>query len=367
MKLIILKTNLVEGLSSVEKAVGNNVNLPILKNILLKADQNKITLTTTNLELAINHYLSGKIIEQGQITVPFFLFNSIIKNLVTEKINLEQKENNLVIQTDNYEATLQGQNADDFPIIPQISDVNSVISVKTDDFKQALSNVIIATQYSEIRPEISGVFLNYQDDQLKLVATDSFRLAEKTLESNIYEASLQETKIIIPLVTAQEVLRVVKEDDMKIFIDANQIFFKTENLEINSRLIDGRFPDYQMIVPKEFKNEIIINRQEFINAVKLTSTFTNKTNDITIKVGDNEKSLEIIAADSLLGKNIYKIPVKLKGGKFSVVFNWRYLLDGLKVYNEKEIIFGVNNSDKPVILKSAHDKSFFYILMPIKG
>jgi len=366
MKLIILKNNLLEGLGSVEKSVSDNANLPILKNVLLKVEDNKITLVSTNLELAIKHYVSGKIIEKGEITVPFNIFANIVRNLNVERIDLENKDRDLIIKTDNYEALIQGQDTGEFPIIPRINNDQNFISLKTDVLKQALAQVIVATQYSDIRPEISGVYLNYQNNFLKLVATDSFRLAEKTLNQDQFKSTLSEFEVIIPFKTAQEVLRIITDSETKVFIDPNQILFKTEAQEVTSRLISSRFPDYQAILPKETKNEAMISRAEFIGALKLTSVFAGRANDIVLKVGENKKNLELSSRDSRLGQNRYLIPIKLRGEKFSVAFNWRYLLDGLKIYSAEELILGVNSPDRAVAVKSLAEPTLIYILMPIK-
>ena len=369
MKLIILKNNLVEGLNSVENSIGNNTNLPILKNVFLGTENNKIVLISTNLELATKYLLSGKIIETGSVTIPFMIFNNIIKNLNTERINLEKKGKHLVINTDNYEALIHGQDSKDFPIIPSIQNKKNSIKLNATTFRNALSNTIIASQYSDIRPEISGVLISFQDKRLTFVATDSFRLAEIILESDQVQSSFEEVSVIIPLNTASELLKAVgnqENGDIEIFIDSNQILFKTSTQYITSRLIDGNFPDYRAIIPKQTKIEVSVNRREIIDAVKLTKVFAGRASDITVSVGGNKKFLEFHSVDNVLGENSYKVPIKLKGEKFSISFNWRYLLDGLKIYKSEEIILGLNESNRPVSIKSVNEPLSLYIVMPIK-
>lgn len=368
LKLIILKNNLIDGLNVVGRAIGDNVNLPILKSVLFKAD-NKINLTSTNLELAANCFIPGKIIEPGEITVPFNVFSSVISNLNSERITLEQKDKRLFVSTDNYEAAIQSQNSKDFPIIPSVKNKNQSLKTKINQFKESLSQVVIASQYSDVRPEISGVFLRFQEKELILVATDSFRLAEKKMGSDKISSSFSGVNVIIPLKTAQEVLKIFsnQEEEVEIFMDSNQIFFNSGSRELTSRLIDGTFPDYELIIPKQTQSEAILNREEMINAVKLTSSFSGRANDVVLKIGDNKKFLEIFSSDSALGENRYRIPVKLKGERFSVAFNWRYLLDGLRINSGEEATLGVNASDKPVVIKSAGEPFLNYVVMPIKN
>lgn len=369
MKLIILKNNLLEGLSSVERSVGDNTNLPILKDVLLKTENNKITITSTDLELAVKYFVPGKIIETGVATVPFSIFNNIIKNLNSERIALEERDKKLFVNTDNYEASIHGQDPKEFPIIPSIQNKKQSIKVNTGVFKEILSNVIVASHYSDIRPEISGVLISYENKRLTLVATDSFRLAEATLGADQAQSSFDKISVIVPLKTASELLRIISDEEnnvIEIFIDPNQILFRTSTQYIISRLIDGNFPEYQAIIPKQTKTEALVNRQELLSAVNLTKVFSGKASDITIKIGDNKKFLEVYSADSVLGENHYKIPTKLKGDKFSISFNWRYLLDGLKIYKGEEITLGVTAPDRPVVIKSVNEPLLLYVVMPIK-
>ncbi len=366
--MIILRTNVLDGLGSVERAISDNTNLPILKNILIKIRDNKIIFVSTNLELAVESSVSGKVIEKGEITIPFQIFNSIIKNLNTERITLEEKGKKLIISTDNYEASIQIQDPKEFPIIPTIANKKNNLKISVGDFKEALGSVIIAAQYSDIRPEISGVFLNFSDGALTLVATDGFRLAERRLSQKQTQSNMEDVSVIIPLKTATELMRMFNKDqEMEIYIDSNQILFSTENEKLISRLIDGSFPDYQSVIPKQTPNEASAEKNELINALKLASAFSGRANDVNLRVGENKKFLEIYSADSAVGENCYRVPIKLKGDKFSLVFNWRYVLDGLKIYRGSEITLGVSSTDRPVVIKSATEPHLTYVAMPIKN
>lgn len=368
MRVVILKTNLKNGLSAVERAVADNANLPVLKNVLLKTGNNKINLSTTNLELAITKTVSGKIIEEGGLTVPLQTFNSIVNNTDQERIGLEKKGNSFIFKTDNYEAKIQGVKEDEFPVIPQLKEDNS-LEINSDLFKKAASQVMSAAQISEIRPEISGVLFDYQVSLLKLVATDSFRLAEKTISGDKFKSNLNHAfKAIIPLKTIQEVVRVFdSEQPLTIKFDGSQILFKNKDLEIISKIIDGNYPDYEQIIPKSIETELVLSRDYLNNALKLVSSFSGKGNDVNLAVKDG-KILDVYLSNQFLGENNYLIPSKINGPGFDgIAFNWRYLIDGLKAVNSEDIIFGVNDSNKPAIIKSTNDNSYFYILMPIKN
>src|SRR3989344_68992 len=368
MKLIVLHTNLKNGLGIVSRALGEGSNLPILKNVSIKTLNNKIRLVTTNLELAATHYVSGKIIEEGSITVPFSILYGIVSNCDSERITLEVKNNTLYFQTDNYNAQIQGLPEEEFPIIPKISNDKNYILINAELFKSALLKVVSAVQISEIRPEISGVLFNFQLTHFKVVGTDSFRLAEKTISEKDFKSNFQRGfQVIIPIKTIQEVIRVMNNGDVGVYIDPNQILFKTEEVEIISRLIDGAYPEYEAIIPKEFSIECDVSQESFMNAVKLVSNVTGKTNDIILKTKEGKKVLEVYSVNQFVGENRYLVPAKIKGKEFEVAFNWRYLIDGLKNFESEEIYIGVNQENRPVLLRTPNDFSYFYLLMPIKN
>ncbi len=368
MKLIVLKNNLKDGLNIVSRATSENANLPILKNVLIKTFNNKIQLSATNLELAVTHLISGKIIEEGGITVPISVLNGIVNDCDSERINLEVTNHVLNFKTDNYEAKIQGLDEEEFPIIPKIENTQNFLTIDFDLLKESLLKVLGSVQISDIRPELSGVLMDFQLTNLKLVGTDSFRLAEKTIIEKQFKSSFQKGfKIIIPMKTVQELIRIIKEGSLNIYVDPNQILFKNNDLEMISRLIDGYYPDYEQIIPKDSETECVLNKDLFLNAVKLVSNFTGKVNDIKIKTKEGKKTLEVYSANQYFGENKYLIPARIKGEDFEAAFNWRYLLEGLKNFNSEELTFKVNGDSRPSLLKAANDDSYFYLLMPIKS
>lgn len=369
MKVILLKNNLKSGLDIVSRAISENSSLPILKTVLVKNQNNKILFLGTNLELAITSQVAGKIIEEGELAIPFNIFLSIVNNLDSDRINLEKKNKNLLIKTDNYSAVIQGMEPADFPIIPAIENKNFYIEIQADVLKENLSKVISAAQTSDFRPELNGVLLDFQINSVKLAATDSFRLAEAVIPKQYFKTNYDSGfKVIIPIKTAHEILRILKGGTMvQLCFDSNQMVLKTEDFELISRLTEGVFPDYEQIIPKKFSTEITIQRNNFLNAVKLSSTFTTKINDLRLKIKENKRAVEIYSADSALGENTYLIPAKVTGDLTEVGFNWRFLMDGIKALSSEDMFFGINGGAKPALLKNPEDNSYFYMIMPIKS
>ncbi|PIR72417.1 MAG: DNA polymerase III subunit beta [Candidatus Nealsonbacteria bacterium CG10_big_fil_rev_8_21_14_0_10_36_24] len=370
MKLIVLKTNLKEGLEKIERATSNNLILPILKNCLIESIDNKILFSATNLEIAITSFVSGKVIEEGALTAPVNTFLSIINNLLEERITIESENNNLIIKTSDYQAKIQGIKKEEFPIIPKISNNQDFIEIPSIILKEALESVIDSAQISGSRPELNGVLFDYQNIFLKIAATDSFRLSEKTINNSLFKSNIKQGfKIIIPIKTILEVIRLIKDTASKtiFYLDSNQVLFKIDDTEIISRLIDGEFPDYQVIIPQTIDTEIIIKKDKLINALKLVSIFTDRLNEIKISVLDNLKIISISSSSSTLGENEYLAPAKIKGQKVKIAFNWRFLLGGLKNIKSENVFLGFSGGTKPALIKSPEDNSYFYIVMPIKN
>ncbi|HUZ92687.1 MAG TPA: DNA polymerase III subunit beta [Candidatus Paceibacterota bacterium] len=367
MKFIIIRSNLKEGISAVERAAGEHLNLPILKNILFETEGNKIKITATNLEIAITYAVTGKVIEEGKFTAPAGILGNLVNNLQSDRLNIEENKGKLEIKTDNYEAKVQGLPADDFPIMPKIKNQKESIEIKGVILKNGLEQALVAAQFSEIRPELNSVFFKFSLNNLKIVATDSFRLAERTIPSEQFTAKLEkEFSILIPLKTAQELSRIIRDDDtVNIYRDENQVLFKTASMELLSRLSEGTFPDYAAIIPQKFDAEMIFNRQEFMNALKLAGVFGNKSGEVKLVVQENKKAVELISSDQTLGENNYMLPVKAHGTTDAIVFNWRYLADALKTLKTEDVFLGVNNANNPAMIKSPGDASYLYILKPI--
>lgn len=367
MKFIVLRSNIKEGISLVEKAVGEGGNLPILKNILIEARDGSIFFSATNLEIAIKHKVMGKVIEDGRVSPPLSLFSGLISNIPSDRLNLETKENDLEVVTDNYRAVVHGLPPDDFPMTPAIGNEKRYLEMKGVFLKEAVQQVITASQFSDIRPELNAVLFEFSLEKLVLAATDGFRLAEKSIPANIFTASQKDPfKILVPLKTATEMARIVKDDEIvRIFWDENQVLMKTESTELISRLIDGSFPDYSSIVPHDFDAEIVVERNELIGAIKLAGVFGQKNSEVRIKIHQNKKAIEISSADQALGENNQTLPAKIKGDVDEIFFNWRYLGDAIKGIKTDDVFLGLQNEAKPALIRSMTDGSYFYILKPI--
>lgn len=373
MKIEILKDNFKNGLSVVEKIVGKNLSLPILDNVLISTEDSFLCLSSTDLETAIKIWILAKIIRIGKTAVPVKFLSSFVSLLPNEKISLEEKKQNLFIECKSFKNQIQGLNPEEFPLIPEFKNVE-YLEVDNRKFCQGLSQIVDVASPSQSRPEISGIYFIFSKNQIKMVATDSFRLAEKTISS---EGSVKkDVSFILPQKPAREIINILgeKEGKTKVYFSANQTMFEfpmkeTQHpeVQITSRLIEGEYPNYEEIIPKKFKTNIILKRDEFLNQVKAASLFSGKINEVKISANIEKKEIEISAQDPNIGQSQSSIQAQIDGEKIETSFNHKFLIDGLLNIKSSEVVFDISKEDGPCILRPVGDASYIYVVMPIKA
>ena len=231
---------------------------------------------------------------------------------------------------------------------------------------------------SQIKPEITGIYFSFGKETIKLVATDSFRLAEKTITlkqgyKNIFKG---EVNFILPQRAAKELINIINDEEekvLRIYLSESQVLFETflstvDHPEINliSRQIEGEYPSYQEIIPKEGKTKIILNKDEFLKQIKTAGIFGGRTNEVILKIAAQEKEIEIFSQDADIGEANLTIPAKIEGNSLKVSFNWKFLADGLANIKSSEISFEFQGDDGPAVIRPVGDSSYLYVVMPIK-
>jgi len=372
MKITCLQENLKTNLNITQNIVGKNLTLPILNNLLLEIDSGRLKISSTNLEIGINTWTSGKIEKTGSITCPAKILSSFVNNLPNKKIELETKDNTLFIKCDNYKAAIKGLSADDFPLIPKIKEKPIFVFKKSEVLKNDLNKIVGSAALSESRPEFSGILFKIAKESIKFVATDSFRLAEKTITRA--NSGGQLNSLIIPQRTIQELIRILGEkpsQEIKFILGDNQILFELDEVQLISRLIDGQYPDYQQIIPKNFETKVILSKDEFINNIRIASIFSSKINDVKLVV--RPEKIEILSQDPDLGENRSQMAAKVQGKSMEIIFNFRYLMEGLANIGTKQVFLGLNSDEQgtspksnPAIVKPVGEEGYLYVVMPIK-
>lgn len=367
MKLSCTQENLNRGLSIVSHLAGKNATLPILDNVLLSSSSGLLELSTTNLEIGIKCFVRGKIEKEGKITVQAKLFNDYVSLLPKSRIDIETHENSLMLKCDVYETTMRGASSEDYPLIPKIEKEDQLV-VDAREFLDAVSETVFAVALDETRPEISGVYTEVEGNEMKLVATDSYRLAERKI--SLKKAVNGPKKVIIPARTLQElarVLSVVETDEIEIVIIENQVMFDLGETTIVSRVIEGKYPDYAQIIPKEGRTQFVGRKEELMRIIKTTSLFSKSgICDVNIKVVPGNNEVIVSAANTQVGEHVSRFPVKAKGEDNNIVFNYRYLLEGLQNISSDEVVVELIDSANPGIIKPRGKDGYLYVIMPIK-
>jgi DNA polymerase-3 subunit beta len=376
MKTKILQEKLQLALSQVEKITGKDVTLPILSNILLKAEKNSLTAIATNLETGVLWKLLSKTDEEGSIVLPAQTFSSLIGSFPGGSVGIETKGDAVTIINDRRKSNLNGLSAEEFPVLP-VNVEGEYLTIKADLFCQGLAQVINFASASSVKPEITGVYIVFFKDGIKIVATDSFRLGEKTISNVKNQAFLNSRSIIIPLRAAREIISIFggSQKNINIFFINNQITIDLgaqedadqPQIQFVSRLIEGEFPDYQVIIPSTFITSIVFSKKELLNHLKSANLFSGKNNEVNIGINQKDALMMISSQSADLGGYSSELKLESVSGKdISITFSCRFLVEGLNSIKNDKCVFDFSSDDGPGLLKPADDQSFIYILMPIK-
>jgi DNA polymerase III subunit beta len=374
MNFTILSKELKRGVGLAEKITGKNLTLPILDNVLIEALPNFLKISSTDLEVGVQWWGMCKTEKEGKLAVPARFINQLIGSLPEDKVSIKEKGNSLVVESKNLKTQIKGFSADDFPIIPSfLKDI--YIEVDGKKLKDGLVSVVDIASPSQIRPEISGIYFVFGKDSVRLVATDSFRLAEKTVHLKTGYKNLfnKEVNFILPQKTIKELINIIpdEEKNIRIYLSDSQVLFETflpnsEHPEINliSRQIEGEYPSYQEIIPKTSKTKIVLNKEEFAKQIKTAGLFGGRTNEVVLKAG--AKEIEIKSQDSEIGESESTMAAKVDGDEAKVSFNWKFIIDGLSNMKSSEITFEIQGSEGPAAIRPVGDASYLYVIMPIK-
>ena len=364
MKITVTQEKLNKALSNVSRIAIGKATLPILNNILIRVDSKKVSLITTNLDMAIIDFLPVSSSDDGVITVPAKLLTEFISNLPKgEKVEISSKDTKVTIKAGRYSSTINGTIADDFPELPEINEKNSVTyKIGIDEFRNSIGQVIIAASNDLTRPALTGVYFDTNDGSLFAVSTDGYRLAKKELIKKVES----EVKAIIPASSLHEVLRSISDDmdEVEISFSEDLVRFRLGEIEIVSKLIDASYPNYQALIPKDHDISATLDREEFIRTTKLAALFARSVDGSIICETKTPDTLSVRSIANEFGEN--DSSVKTKVDKEGIVrLNSRFLITALNAFDTSDIVMEFSTGVKPILLKSAKDDKYIHIIMPL--
>jgi DNA polymerase III subunit beta len=364
MKLQVTQENFNKALNSVARIASGRSTLPILSNILLKTVNNRLSVVATNLDIAVTHFIGAKVSKEGSITVPARLTQDFINNLPSGVIDLGQEDKKLHISTDMYRSVINGISANEFPVMPKIEGGDS-LKIDTKLLKQGLQQTVIAASNDEARPILTGVYFNAFNGKLYVVATDSYRLAEKSLMP-----LKKEVNLLVPATAIQDLLRIIGdfEGETVISYDDQQVRFQVGDVELVARLIEGKYPDYRQLIPKQFTTTISLPNADLTNVAKVSALFARESaGSITIDVSEAKQEISIHSVASQLGENDASSKAEVKG-EGAVTMNSRYLLEALHVLPAEKVSCRFNGKLDPIVINDSNKaEDYTHIIMPLKS
>ena len=363
MKLECSIEKIKNALLTVDRITGKNLTLPVLGSILWIATGKTLKLRATNLSIGIEIEIGAKIEKEGTIAIRGDILSSLFSTLNGDgSVLFELINENLLVKTKSNTILLKSIPHEDFPTIPIIEGEDLTLSAKK--FIEGIKSVYYGASVSEIKPEIGSVYIYPEDDMLVFVSTDSFRLAEKKVK---IKQKLSFGGILIPLKNTVEIMKVFEgyDGDVTITLQKNQIAFKTENTYLTSRVVDGTFPDYKQIIPKGSSTEVVVLKQDLLSALKISNIFSDKFNQLTLKINPQEKIFEIETKNTDIGENTAIIAGAFSGETVSANFNYKYILDCFQSITADSLTLELNGNNRPMIIRPIGDSSFMYLVMPM--
>ena len=357
------KQDLQDAILIAQKAITGKSTLPILEGILIKAQENTLTLIGSDKDVSIETKLVADIKQPGDIVIDSKIFGEIIRKLPNDKVTIETLDNNTVqITCLKSVFNIVYMDANQFPELPMINE-NQIFSIPQSTLKNMIKGTSFAITQDESRPILQGILFEVKDGHLNLVALDGYRLAVRT---ELLDTS-NSINAVIPGRTLIEVAKILEDSDenVNITFTTNHILFSLENTKVISRLLEGEYIKYNSLLPQEYKLLVNVKRQDLQNGIERASLMSTDSNSNLIKLNIESDTI-IITSNSQLGKVREEVAIDLQGESLQIAFNSRYILDILKNMEAEEIVMEFTSSVSPCILKDKESDNCKYLVLPVR-
>lgn len=375
MHVVVFKEHLKEGLGITEHVAGKSLTMPILQNVLLSVKKGEVKLCATDLQMGITFTFQGTAKEEGEVVFPGRFLSALLAVSSGDHVSLATEGQNLSVAAGEHQAVLKTLDAEEFPIIPSLEGGEPYLEVETSTLCRGLNQVVGMTGQSQTRPEISGVLFVFAKKEVHVVATDSFRLAEKTFL--LEKDGDVEQSFILPAKTARELITILGERPGKtvIHMSPSQAIFDYESqesplklhIQIVSRIIEGEYPRYEDVIPSSQKTTVVVSKNEFQNHLKAAGIFASKTQEVRLRVDPAKKEVTFSSENAEAGSHTATLRGEITGDPVEVAFNWRFLSEGLAHIRGERVEFGMNGEDGPALARSVDQEGYRYVIMPIKA
>ncbi len=359
----INKSELLNALTIVSKGASSRSTLPVLSGVYIKADATGLVMQTTDLERSIRYDVPALVEEPGAIVIPEKLLLDIVKQLPEAAVCFETHDGTVSVSCDRSSFVLRTLDADDFPEFPQVDVMNRII-VPFDAFSSMVKRVAKVVSKDQSRAVLTGVLISTSENGLKMVATDSYRLAVAEIDL----AGVQEGfEAIVSGAFLQEVASLPKIDDsIEIGLSQNQIVFTYQNMVFINRRIEGNFPNYKQLIPDSYVTKTCFNTQDLVTSVKRVGLISSLSSPVKFDINEAAKNAVINTASQDVGSAEVVLPCEVTGESTQIAFNHQYVLEGLASVSTPQVFLETQSSLKPGIFKSAGDEKFLYLVMPVR-
>lgn len=366
MKLTVERTEMLESLIVASRGLSSRSTLPILSGILVTASTDgHVTLQSTDLEVSIRSSLSHAAVErEGTCVIPGKLTTEIVKSLPEAAVSIIVEEETAVITCLQSSFTVKTLPPDDFPQFPEIT-ADQSLSLPAASISSIVRHVSKAVSRDETRPVLTGILMTIEGNTVKMVSTDSYRLAVK--EILVDSQALEDMEVVVPGKVMEEVSRLAPEDeDIELGINANQAVFSFGATEFVTRRIEGSFPNYRQLIPKESDTVVTIPREDVLAAAKRVSLLAQHNTPLRLSASSEEQTLGLSAATHDVGDASEDLMATVEGQNVEIAFNHTFLLDGLLASEGETVKISIVSPLKPGVITSPDDQGFLYLLMPVR-
>lgn len=363
MKIEILRDHFEKAVSLAAKASNKNLSLPVLGCVVLVVGDNKAVMRATNLDVSVEVNLKAKIEEDGVVAIPAQTLTQTVSALSDQKLTITTSGNSLTIKGERSTTSITTIDPSEFPTLSYVKSGDTSTTLPTRDFSTALRSVVFAASVSSVKPELASIALSLEQNELVAAATDSFRLAEVRMPMKTKSTF---STILLPARNIPDILRSLEgSGDVEIRVGENQCSFVTDFGYLTSRTIDGVFPDYQAIIPRDSVAAATCLKEDAIQAFKKASIFTDSFNQVHISFKKSEKVFVVQALNASVGEAVDYVPAVIEGEDVDINFNARYITDALNVLATDSVSFSVAGPGKPMLITDVPRKGFTYLVMPM--
>lgn len=364
MKFSINKSELQNAISIVLKGVSTRSTLPVLSGILIEAVGDKIILQATDLELSIQYSAAALVEESGKSVLPGKLFSDIVKNLPDASVHVEAQDERAFITCDTSSFSLKALNYEDFPGFPSV-DVHQRIEIPFAQFSSMVKRVSRVVSKDASRAILTGVLVTLEAGRLRMVATDSYRLA--VTEASMPDATADEFQAVIAGSFLSEIASLPKtESPVTIALADNQILVTCEDTVFINRRIEGNFPNYKQLIPESYATRAVIDVDRLVAGVKRASLLGSSTSPVKLDLNMASQTVQLSAASQDVGSAQETLPCEIEGEDVEIAFNYAYVLEGLSSVAGDKVYLEVQSSLKPGIFRAVAPENYLYLVMPVR-